>query len=144
MAFAQYDAKQVQVIVDGQSITGFADGTFVEIEFDEQQWNKVTGADGLTSRAKTNNNTGTVTVTLLATSSGNDILSSIWNKDRRSNTGVFNLLVKDSTGRTVWSSAQAWIQQMPTQSFSKEVDERAWVIDCVELAGQAGGNQSVA
>ena len=142
--FASYDPKQVQVIVDGNPITGFADGTFVEVEFDEQQWNKVTGADGLTSRAKTNNYAGTITVTLLATSNGNDIMSALWNRDRRNNTGVVNVLIKDATGRTVWSSPQSWVQQMPTQGFSKDTEERAWVIDCANLAGNAGGNQLVA
>ena len=142
--FASYDPKQVQVIVDGNPITGFADGTFVEVEFDEQQWNKVTGADGLTSRAKTNNYAGTITVTLLATSNGNDILSNLWNRDRRSNTGVANVLIKDSTGRTVWSSAQTWVQQMPGQAFSKDTEERAWILDSANLVGNAGGNQLVA
>ncbi len=141
MAFASYDPKQVQVIVDGNPITGFADGTFVEVEFDEQQWNKVTGADGLTSRAKTNNYAGVITITLLSTSSGNDILSALWNRDRRSNTGVVNVLIKDATGRTVWSSPQTWIQQIPTQSFSKDTEERSWVLDSAGLAGHAGGNQ---
>ena len=144
MAFASYDPKQVQVIVDGNPITGFADGTFVEVEFDEQQWNKVTGADGLTSRSKTNNYAGTIVITLLATASGNDILSALWNRDRRNNTGVFNALIKDATGRTVWSSGQTWIQQMPTQGFSKDTEERSWVLDCANLAGHAGGNQVIA
>lgn len=144
MSFASYDPKQVQVIVDGNPITGYADGTFVEVEFDEQQWNKVTGADGLTSRSKTNNYGGAITITLLATANGNDILSALWQKDRRANTGVFNALIKDATGRTVWSSAKSWIQQMPTQGFSKDTEERAWIIDCADLQGHAGGNQSAA
>lgn len=141
MPFASYDPKQVHVIVDGNPITGYADGTFVEVEFDEQQWNKVTGADALTSRAKTNNYAGTITLTLLATGSGNDILSALWNRDRRSNTGVVTTLIKDASGRTVWSAAQSWVQQMPNQGFSKETEERAWILDCANLAGHAGGNQ---
>ena len=139
--FASYDPKQVQVIVDGNPITGFADGTFVEVEFDEQQWNKVSGADGLVSRSKTNNFGGTITITLLATSNSNDILSAIWNRDRRNNNGVVPILVKDSQGRTVWSAAHAWVQQMANQAYSKDTEEREWVFDCAEHMGAAGGNQ---
>jgi hypothetical protein len=141
--FATYDPKQVQVILDGNPITGFADGTFVEIEFDEQAWNKVTGADNLVSRSKTNNYAGTVTVTLLATSSGNDVLNALWQRDRRSNTGAVPFLVKDATGRTVWSAEHAWVQQQPAQAFSKETEERAWTLDCAELFGNTGGNQPI-
>lgn len=138
---ATYDPKQVQVIVGGNPITGYADGTFVTVSFDEQQWNKVTGADGLTSRSKTNNYSGSITLTLLSTANSNDILSALWSRDRRSNDGVVSILVKDAMGRTKWSSSQAWIRQMPDQDFSKETEERAWILDCVDLQGEAGGNQ---
>ena len=141
MGFATYDPKEVKVVLGDNPITGYADGTFVEIEFDEQQWNKVTGADGLTSRSKTNNYAGTVTITLLATSPGNDVLNALWQKDRRNNNGVVPLLIKDASGRTRWSSQHAWVQQMPSQSFSKDTEEREWIIDCAELRGNIGGNQ---
>lgn len=141
MGFATYDPKEVHVIIGGTPISGFADGTFVQISFDEQQWNKVTGADGLTSRSKSNNFGGQVTITLLQTSNSNDVLSAIWNRDRRSNDGVVTLLVKDALGRTTWSAAQAWIQKMVDQDFSKETEEREWVFDCADLRGLAGGNQ---
>lgn len=139
--FATYNPKEVHVILGGHPITGFADGTFVEVEFDSQQWNKVTGADAFTSRAKSNDYGGKVTITLLSTSPGNDIISTLWNKDRKDSSGVVPLMIKDASGRTKWSAKNAWVQQMPNQSFSKETEERAWVIDCAELIGDAGGNQ---
>ena len=141
MQFATYDPAQVQIIIGGNPITGFADGTFVNIEFDEQQWNKVTGADGLTSRAKTNNYAGNVTITLLSTSSGNDVLNALWKRDRRDNSGAVPLIVKDSSGRTVWSAQHAWVQQIPSQGFGKETEERAWTIATAALLGDVGGNQ---
>ncbi|PZQ49755.1 MAG: hypothetical protein DI556_09800 [Rhodovulum sulfidophilum] len=140
-SFATYDPAEVYITFGGQPITGYADGTFVEIEFDEQQWNKVTGADGHTSRAKTNNYAGTITITLLATSAGNDILNSFWQADRRNNAGVVPISVLDKLGNTKWAAAYAWIRQMPTQGYSKETETREWVIDCAELLGSAGGNQ---
>jgi len=138
--FAQYDSKQVLVIVGGAPISGFADGTFVEVAFDEQQWNKTTGADGLTQRSKTNNFAGNITITLMNGSSGNDVLSALWNADRSSNQGVVPVLIKDLSGRTLWAAENGWVQQMPNQAFAKEATERAWVIDCDDLIGSAGGN----
>jgi hypothetical protein len=74
MATYQYDPAQVIVALGGTTISGYADGTFVEVAFDEQQWNKVTGADGATQRSKTNNYTGTITLTLLNGAASNDFL----------------------------------------------------------------------
>ena len=140
MTFASYDPKDVHIIVDGNPITGFADGTFAVVSFDEQQWNKKVGADGHVARAKSNNYSGTVTVTLLATGLGNDVLNQLWQRDRRTNDGAKSLLIKDMQGRTVWSAKQAWVQQMPDQGYGKEIEDREWVLDCANLLGQAGGN----
>lgn len=142
-SFASYDPSEVYVTVGGQRITGYADGTFVEVDFDEQQWNKVTGADAHTARSKTNNYAGSITLTLLATSIGNDILNSLWLADRRNNSGVVAVSVIDKQGNTKWTATYGWIRQMPTQGFGKEVENREWVIDCAELVGSAGGNQVV-
>ena len=140
-SFATYDPAEVFVTIGGNIISGYADGTFVEVEFDEQQWNKVTGADAHTARAKTNNYSGSVTITLLATSVGNDILNSLWQADKRDNSGAKPLLIVDAQGNTKWSATYAWVRQMPTQGFAKEVGTREWVLDCSALIGHAGGNQ---
>ena len=144
MAFAQYDPSQVTVIVGGAPISGYADGTFVSVSFDEQQWNKVTGADGMTQRSKTNNYAGSITITLLNGSASNDVLSQLWADDRSRNSGAVPILVKDFSGRTIWSAQHAWVQQMPDQGFSKDAENREWTMDCSELRGAAGGNQAVA
>jgi hypothetical protein len=140
MGFATYDPKQVHVIIGGAPIGGFVDGTFIDVNFDEEQFKKVVGADGLVSRAKTNNHSGQIAITLQATSSSNDVLSLIWNADRRASAGVVPVLVKDSSGRTLFAAAHAWIQKHPDASFSKDIGERKWVFDCDELEVFAGGN----
>ena len=140
MAYAQYDPNQILLIVGGAPISGYVDGTFIEVAFDEQQYNKVTGADGMTQRTKTNNYAGTITCTLRNTSAGNDALSALWNVDRVSGAGAVTAIVKDLSGRTLWAAQHAWIQQMPSQGFSKDAEDRAWVLDCDALVGHAGGN----
>lgn len=142
-SFATYDPKAVVLVLDGNPISGYTDGSFISIAFDEQQWEKTTGADGHTARAKSNNYTGTLTLTLMATSIGNDILNALWQRDRRNNSGAVQMTLRDTLGRTVWSAQNAWVQQMPDQEFSKEVGEREWVLDCDELFGTMGGNQAL-
>lgn len=140
MSVVTYDPAQVIVTFGGAVLSGYADGTFVNVQFDESQWNKVTGADGLTQRSKTNNYAGSVTITLLAGSASNDTLSTAWNSDRTDNDGDGALIVKDASGNTLWSASSAWIQGMPAQAFSKQGETREWVIDCGALTGKAGGN----
>lgn len=141
MAFATYVADQVAVIVGGVPMEGFADGSRVTVEFDEQQFTKVTGSDGLTTRSKSNNYAGNITITLQQSSRSNDVLSGLWNADRVSNSGVVPILIKDNSGRTLWAAEHAWVQQMPSQEFAKEVSDREWILDTDKLTGFAGGNQ---
>lgn len=143
MAFADYDPNEVTLIVGGVPITGYVDGTFLTHEFDEAQFNKVTGADRLTSRAKTNNYAGSFTVNLQQTSRSNDYLAGLWQADRRGGNGVVPVLLKDNSGRTVITAAQAWIEQAPSSSFSKDIEGREWVIQHAEGNWFGGGNQAL-
>ena len=141
MAFVTYDVNRVAVIVGGIPMEGFADGTRVTVEFDEEQFTKITGTDGLTTRSKTNNYAGKVRITLQQTSRSNDVLSGLWNADRVNASGVVPVLVKDDSGRTFWTSEHAWVEKMPDQEFGKESSDREWVLETGKLVGIAGGNQ---
>lgn len=135
-----YAADAVQIIVGGVPISGLADGTFVNIERDEQAYTKTTGADGTTSRARTGNRSGSITLTLQQTSPSNDVLSGFLVADEAGDQGVVPVLVKDTSGRTLCYASAAWVQQMPSQDFAKEVNEREWTLDCARIDAFVGGN----
>lgn len=139
-----YAADEVRIVVGGVPITGLADGTFVSISRDEQAYNKVTGADGTTSRAKTANKAGTITITLQQTSPSNDVLTGYMIADEQSNDGVVPVLVKDTSGRTLHFAASAYVQQMPDTDFSKDIEEREWVMECAAIDSFVGGNANAA
>lgn len=140
MSVYTYDPSQVQIIVGGVPLSGFADGTFIEVSRDEQMYTKVTGADGKTSRAKTSNRAGDFTFTLKQTSPANDILSGFAVADEIDNAGVVPVLIKDGSGRTVCASSAAWVRQMPDQPFAKEISNREWVLDAAGIDIFVGGN----
>lgn len=140
MAVFTFDPKQVAVIVGGKIMSGFADGTFIVAERNEQAFNLKVGVDGEGTRAKSNNKSGKVTVTLMQSSASNDDLSSIAAADELSNTGVVPLLVKDASGRTVIAAQSAWVQKYPNSEFAKETSTRAWVLESDELDIFVGGN----
>lgn len=140
MAVRTYSPKEVIIAIGGVPMSGFADGTFLEISADAQQFTKVIGADGYATRVKTNNYAGTLTLTLSQSSPSNDILSGILAADRLANAGVVPILIKDLTGTTIIFSATGWIQQFPDLAYGNEINNRAWVLDLAEMDVFIGGN----
>jgi len=140
MSFKTYDVRAGVLVVGGVPMTGFADGTAIRVEFDEEQFTKTTGADGLTTRSKTNNYAGSVSIFLQQTSPSNDVLSALWATDRATSKGVVPVMWKDFSGRTIWAAQHAWVRQMTSLEEGKEASDREWVLDCAELTGFTGGN----
>ena len=86
-----YDPQDVNVIVDGTIITGFAEGTMVTAEKDEDDFSVTYGAQGDYSVAESHNTLGTITLTLQHTSPSLPFLRSL--RNRRA---VFPIYVTDA------------------------------------------------
>lgn len=140
MVVATFDPKSVLISFGGVPLSGFADGTFLELTADTQQFTKVVGADGFTTRVKSNDYGGVLTLTLSQSSPSNDVLSGFLQLDRTTNTAVLPLLIKDMSGTTLVFAAQAWIQQFPDTAFGNEINNRAWIFDLADLDLLIGGN----
>lgn len=136
----QYDPKLISMIVGGKIISGFADGSFIEVERNEQAFNLKVGVDGEGARAKSNNKSGKITITLMQTSSSNDDLSGFAAADELSNSGAVPAFLKDNLGSTVCSALTAWVQKYPKIGFAKEVETRQWVLETDEIDIFVGGN----
>ena len=142
-SFQAFDPAQVIVTVGSRSISGYADGTFVSISRDADSFSKYVGADGVVARTKTNNFSGSVTITLMQTSPDNDYLSALLSAAENSSVngaGVFNVKITDKTGTSVFTSANGWIRKPPDVEYSREFSTREWVIDVDRLTMQIGGN----
>lgn len=137
-----YDSSQVVLTVGGAVISGFAEGTFITVERDDQNFTKVIGADGTASRRKTTNRSGSLTLTLSQTSPSNDVLSALMVKDE-DGSGVVPVLLKDNSGSTRIFSSAAWIQGMPTIEFSGELTNREWVIEMAYIEAELAGNAAL-
>jgi len=140
MSVRTYDPASVSVLVGGAPITGFADGTFVSIERNNDTFQIVSGADGIVSRAKSNDKTGSMSITLAQTSPSNDVLEGIASLDELSSTGVVPVMVKDNSGRSVHFSGNAWVRRVPTAEFGKEISNREWQFDLADYVPFNGGN----
>jgi hypothetical protein len=135
-----YDPGRVVISFAGRLIGGYADGTFVAAERSEAAFGLVIGAGGEGCRVRSRNKSGKVTITLMASSLSNDVLSAIAAADELLGTGQGPLFIKDLNGTTLVAAASAWIEKMPNIEHGKELANREWVIACEAIELYAGGN----
>jgi hypothetical protein len=134
-----YDPALVVASFAGIPISGFADGTFVAVERNNDSYTLMVGAGGEAARSRSRNSSGKVTFTLMATSPVNDLLSAVWHADELLGTGVGAVIVKDMQGTTLCVANNAWIMKPPKVEYGKEISTREWVIECESIYMSPGG-----
>ena len=134
-----YDPALIVASFLGIPISGYADGTFVAVERNNESFTLMVGAGGEAARARSRNSSGKVTFTLMSTSPVNDLLSSAWHADELVGAGVGPVMVKDMAGGTLCIANNAWIQKGPKVEYGKEISTREWVIECEAIYINAGG-----
>lgn len=140
MALKTYDPKKVVCIVGGAIITGYADGTFINCERNVDTFSRAVGADGETTRIRSNDKSGKITITLQAASDSNAIMSGFALADELSNRGVVPVLIQDTLGTTLVTATRAWVTKVANIEQAKEMSTRAWVMETDEIVMFAGGN----
>jgi hypothetical protein len=140
MAVKTYNPKKIELSFLGVPISGFADGTFVRVEYNEDQFTLMVGADGEAARAQSANKSGRITCTLMQTSLSNDVFAAAAAADQRSGLSIGPAFIKDSNGRMRASASEAWVVKHGAPEFGKEVGSREWIIECADLDLFAGGN----
>lgn len=139
MALKTYDPNKVLVTFAGNLLTGFAPDTFISLARNEDAFTLVVGAGGEATRSQNRNRSGTITVTLMATSQTNDILSVIATADELSGIGVAPFFITEFNGTTAAIAKTAWIKKMPTLERAKEAGTVEWVFETDCLQEFAGG-----
>lgn len=138
----EYDPTQITVSFAGIVVEGYADGEFVRIERDTDDFQDVVGTDGEVSRARSSDLRATVTIILMQTSPSNALLSALRQADldNPGGAGVGPLVIRDRLGTSIHRSDQAWIAKAPDVSYDRTPTPREWKIRCARLTGVDGGN----
>jgi len=140
MTAKNYNPAKVGVTIGSKPLHGFAKGTFVKVSRDEDGFSLLVGADGESTRAKSNNKAGKVVVTLLASSDSNDYLSTLQATDEVTGLAPFPILIKDNQGNSLYTAATAWVVKPADAEFGQEAATREWTFQTDELVAFAGGN----
>lgn len=126
MAAVTYSSANVTMIYGGKLITGWADGDFVKIAYASDYWMLTMQSDGIGTRSASRDLSGTVEITLLASSPSNDYLAAAFLADQQSGAGVLPFLLRESSGALLASAESMWIVKSPDVSFSRSVSTRVW------------------
>ena len=132
-----YDANENTLSIAGLLIdSGFADGEFVSIEPQTEDYTDKVGTDGSVARSKTNDQRATIKIKLLATSEGNAKLTQLRNLALTGPNGadVGAFLLRDrTTGVILARAAETWVMKPPTLSRAREVAEYEWTLRAAKM-----------
>lgn len=136
MAVVTYDPSLVDVIIDGQRISVES----VSYEMDAPLWEPVVSRNsGDIARAKNSSQTAVLTVEVLQTSTENKLLSDLYNDDVLYNSGVVPASIKDGNGESSFSSPAAYVEGLPSVTYSNEVETRTWTLKCSRVTAKEEG-----
>jgi len=141
-----YSPESVTVVLGNSNfshvVNGFIEGSFISVTRENPHATLYTGADLSNARVIRRNKGGTININLHQASESNDVLSYLLQKDEEdaSGTWLFSVTIKDELGRSTFHSPVCFISTPPDASFSTDLSDRGWVIQCVSIDQVQGGN----
>lgn len=134
-----YDPKNIFITLGEILIGGYAEGVYAATETENEAFTKSVGAVGDVTRVRMHNESGRLTVTIVASSPTNDLLTAKHDLDKATGLGYGPLLIKDLNGSTILAAANAWIVKRAEFEGASEASNREWIIDYDKLEGVLGG-----
>jgi hypothetical protein len=141
MAVKTYDPKNVIVTVqkivnetagEALTVTGFADGTGIKVSRKNDMYTMSTGMDGETSRVKSNDKSGEISLTLAQTSPSNDLFRDLSESDTI-DSDLIAITISNLADMRKYATVTAWPRKHADIEFGKDVSNREWTFDCVDI-----------
>lgn len=141
MSIYTYVPSEVQLLIGGNHIVhGIVE---ISAKKNSKTFEIVKGIRGKNTRKRNQDTSCTISVTLLQTSTSNDVLSEILWLDSQIGTGRLSLQLKDSSGSTRIKSDDAFIEDYADITFQETIQGRVWNIQCLTTSSfVVGGNAS--
>ena len=139
MSVTAYDPQNIDCVFANHPIAGFADGTPINLVRTSELVVSKAGIKGDVAVGYIADKRAVMTISLLATSASNDVLS-------RAAQGkvIGSVLLKDRAGTTLVKSAYAVVKKMPDIGFSQEVPNRDWEIELLDATIFVGSTPALA
>ncbi len=137
------DPKDCVINFANARITGWADGEFCTIEYDEDQAMLTMGSDGEGVLSRNQNRSATITLRLLQSSPSNDVLAAALQAWLNKAGGIYPFGANDLNNNTSAVTPTCWVQKSAALNSGKEQVDREWVLRTNRLDLFVGGARSV-
>ena len=130
------------LMIGTHRVRGFAKGASMSVTYNADTNAVNMGLDGEGYYVQQDDDSATITVTLLESSESNDVLSALFLTDKNSAGGlVVPVLIRDTTqgGRTIAAAATAKISKLPDVGWSETGETRVWTIITTKMISFVGG-----
>lgn len=138
-----YDPSSVTIIVCGYIIPGLVS---VNMQWKSSVFSTRRGIRGVHTRVYTKDRNAVLCLEMLPTSVANDVFSEIVLQDAAAHAGRLEVMLKDSSGTTLFKTTDAYVTTFPELTFNAEgFVTRKWeieVLSFVQNFGNVGGNAS--
>lgn len=136
-----YSPSEVVFTLAGTTISGW---DRITIKRSAPSFKMVRGIRNRHTRVRNKDTSATIEIELLGTSSSNDLLTAIVEKDEKFGTGRIELMIKDTLGTFNFNSIEGYITGYADMSFGGDVGTRTWVIECLTSSYSRGEGWGVA
>lgn len=144
MAINMYSPSDVILLIGGVlKVGGYSEGTFLEITKDIAPTSSKRALDGTTHKMYIRDGNYSVKFTLAQSSETNEKLSRIQYLDEVTQKVQFPILIKDSLGTSMFFSPVAWIEGIPSQVYSSNMESRTWMLRATKSINFLGGSGEV-
>lgn len=137
-----YNPNTLLVIIRGVPITGFADGSTINLTPNNDKYNTTYGTTGLFIRSLQVNDGGVLTFSLMPNSPSNTFLSSLLLEDALAQTAIVPFAIKARTGAIPdIASGFGWVKKVVDLNYSIGGDApmREWTFEAAKYTQTVGG-----
>ena len=123
-----YNPRKVTCALGRHIVSGFADDSFITVEYGGDGTSHVEGADGEVVRSIDPSKIYTLKLALLQTSASSAYLQKCYDKDQKDGTGTFSDNINDLLGKEKFVGGIAWVTKPASFVRGKEQNNREWEI----------------
>lgn len=135
----QFDPKDVSFVWAGILVEGWAEGSFIDIDYRNDLWDITTGADGLGAFVKSNDASALVTFRLMPGALVNQALSLKFMGDLTPlNAGFGPLEIFDASTLSSHSALKARLMRSPKRVYGTSVEALEYQLGCLNLVPNNG------
>ena len=128
MSLKSYNLKSVVCSFGPVVFSGFAEDDAITLTPESEIFTSKVGADGQTTRSRSNNDNYKATIRFMATSTARVSLQEQTLRNAALSQVTYPFYLSSPDTGEIYSSSQAYVEKLPDASFGREASEREYTI----------------